>query len=93
MAEQQLNLIKTGSGRGGARAGAGRKKTRFKTPVVMRVPAEYEQAVRDLIRFIDDMSEVEKGNTIQSEPKMVHTDTVELVGGSINLSFKAYKAT
>ena len=93
MAEQQLNLISKGVGRGGARIGAGRPKTRLKKPVVMRVPAEYEQAVRDLIAFIDSAADVEKGNTIQTVPKLIHTDTAELAGGTVHLSFKAFKAT
>lgn len=93
MAEEQLDFIGRGHRRGGARAGAGRPKTRLKKPVVMRVPAEYEQAVRDLIAFIDSAADVEKGNTIQTDPKLIHTDTAELAGGTVHLSFKAFKST
>jgi len=78
---------------GGKRAGAGRKQTRLKKPVVMRVPAEYERAVRDLIAFIDSMAGIEKGAEIVSDPLFVHTDTAEIAGGSVNVSFKALKVT
>lgn len=78
---------------GGKRDGAGRKKTRFNKPVVMRVPAEYERAVRDLIAFIDSMAGVEKEAEIVSDSLFVHTDTAEIAGGSVYVSFKAFKAT
>lgn len=78
---------------GGKRVGAGRKQTRLKKPIVMRVPAEYERAVRDLIAFIDNMASAEKGAVIASDPLFVHTDTTEIAGGSVNVSFKALKVT
>lgn len=51
MAEQQLNLISDGGGRGGARVGAGRKKGRETS--VVRIPTEYRAAVLELVAFLD----------------------------------------
>ncbi len=93
MAEQQLNLIKTGAGRGGSRAGAGRKAKRFMagdgaaSSKTMRVPVMYADAVKKLIAALDsatagDQTTVEK---IDMHISPDRADLAELGGGVIEL--------
>lgn len=90
MAEQQLDLIKTGAGRGGSRAGAGRKKTK-QGSVVMRVPTAYQEAVKDLIALLDGMADKPSQAEAETEWRHLHTDTVECTGGSLRMQVRAIK--
>lgn len=81
MSEQQLNLIK--DGRGGKRAGAGRKAKRFyggdgaASSKTMRVPILYADAVKKLIAALDAATELDQpaSETIQMN---VSPDTAKL---------------
>lgn len=69
MAEQQLNLIKKGVGRGGSRSGAGRKRSTEGSKVV-RVPEPYMKAVKALIEFLgkaEEIEHVERRHVIESK--------------------------
>ena len=83
MSEQQLNLIKDGVGRGGKRAGAGRKAKRFyggdgaASSKTMRVPVLYADAVKKLIAALDaatEAADVQKTNVELQRSTLLDTD-------------------
>lgn len=69
--------VKKKDGRGGKRAGAGRAKKRLFGSKVMRVPENYTQAVTELIKALDSMSERESKAKLQTEPMLIHIDAAE----------------
>lgn len=89
MKEQQLDLIKK-QGRGGARKGAGRPKVK-RGSVVMRVPTEYQDAIKDMITLLDSMPGKQSGTEESTEARYVHTDTHEISGGSVAVKVTAIK--
>lgn len=84
MTEQNLNLNldelledtdfcsknKKPTQRGGKRKGAGRKDVRGKTKV-MRIPVAYEEAIKDLMRALDETREAENGDWKSTEGRVV----------------------
>ena len=93
MAEQQLKLIKTGAGRGGSRAGAGRKAKRFyggdgaASSKTIRVPLLYVDAVKKLIAALDAATEADQASseTIKMNVSPDTAKLAELGGGVIEL--------
>lgn len=92
MSEQQLNLIKDGVGRGGKRAGAGRKAKRFyggdgaASSKTMRVPVLYADAVKKLIAALDAATEADQASS-ETIKMNVSPDTAKLaeIDGTIEL--------
>lgn len=75
MDEQQKQPEQVAKPRGGAREGAGRKP---KSPVpaskVMRVPEQYEQAVRALIAHLDETTQLGRHyEAVTSEPMFLRS--------------------
>lgn len=87
MAEQQLNLIKKGVGRGGSRSGAGRKRSTHGSKVI-RVPISYVEAVDALIDFLDNSETLENEQVSESKDIFVVSNELSLKSGSSILKLK-----
>ena len=58
---------------GGFRTGAGRK-TKYEKTVVMRVPDKYKDAIKSLIKYLDDYEMIDKNYTgMRSEPIFIRS--------------------
>jgi hypothetical protein len=58
---------------GGFRTGAGRK-TRYEKTVVMRVPEKYRDAIKMLIKHLNDCEMIDKNDTgMRSEPVFIRS--------------------
>lgn len=73
--EEQTDMFPKPKQKGGARAGAGRKP---KSPVpaskVIRVPEQYEAAVRALIAHLDETAKLDRHyDPVQSEPVYIRS--------------------
>ena len=69
--EQQLDLIEKKNTHGGARPGAGRKKTHRETKVI-RVPERYLDTVKALVDFLDAHSSDSDLNGSFTSPPFQH---------------------
>lgn len=69
--EEQLDLIPSKKGRGGARPGAGRKSSGIETKV-MRVPARYQDTIKALVEFLDFHSNDTHHNGEFTSPPVQH---------------------
>ena len=58
---------------GGFRTGAGRK-TKYEKTVVMRVPDKYKDAIKSLIKHLDDCEMVDKNySSVKSQPVFIRS--------------------
>lgn len=85
MAEQQLELIKKGAGRGGARKGSGRKAARAEGSKTMRIPTLYVTAVKALVEELDKATASEVGADASKISMHVTPDLHPLQGGAIDV--------
>lgn len=100
MAEQQLNLIGENAGRGGSRAGSGRKRKRFgalersETSKVVRVPLMYVDAVKRLIIALDACTDGQVGTSENIDMHITpdRADLAALGGGVIELLVSAKRS-
>jgi len=66
---------------GGIRAGAGRPKVKNDS-IVMRVPVQYRDAIKDLISTLDGLKTEPSKVERETEWRMLHLDTADLVGSA-----------
>jgi hypothetical protein len=62
---------------GGIRAGAGRPKTKSDS-VVMRVPAEYKEAVKELISELEALKAADSKVERETKWRYIHLDDVDI---------------